>query len=88
MRNSVGESALAVFLVADTPGVNMSTIHVAQHRILYFPFLMECLDDFGFVVSHANDTDTDSFELVFEVVQFHELTNAEGSPVDGAIEDE
>jgi len=72
----------------------MSTIHVAQHRILYFPFLMECLDDFGFVVSHANDTDTDtdtdtdSFELVFEVVQFHELTNAEGSPVDGAIEDE
>ena len=88
MRNTIGEGAFAIFLVTDVPGFNVLTIHIAQHWILYFPFLMECLDDFRLVEGHANDTDTDGLELVFDFIQFHELTNAEGSPVDGAIEDE
>jgi hypothetical protein len=49
-------------------------------------FFVELLDDLRLVIGHADDTYADGFELVSDVIQFHELTNAEWSPVDRSVE--
>ena len=41
---------------------------------------------FAYGIPHPGDTHTQSIKLVFQVIQFHELTNAERSPIDGTVE--
>ena len=47
---------------------------------------MEFLDCVGIVVGHTADAHADSSEFILNVTQFHELTHAEWSPIDTAIE--
>ena len=61
--------------------------HLSEQGI-NVPFFIKGLDNLGLVVSHPGDTHTQGIKLVFQVIQLHELTNAERSPIDGTVENE
>jgi len=74
-------------LIANPPGLDMFTFYILQNREINAPLFIKGLDYLGRVVSHADDTYTKGVKLIFQVIQFHELTNAEGSPIHRAVED-
>jgi len=64
----------------------MCAFDIFQNREINVPFFIKGLDNLGLVVSHPGDTHTQGIKLIFQVIQFHELTNAEGSPINRSIE--
>ena len=82
MRNTIAKRAGAVVLIPNAPGVNMLAIDIAQHRETNRPLVNECRHDRGVVIRHARNGDFERFEFVKKTIQFNELTDAVGSPID------